>query len=82
MRVGSKNPGLFLKPTDILHDVVHIVRFDRIDLRHVAELPMMSLHSIGRRSLKRRVTVMIRLIDLVKKRWTLGGSNSAKPMAN
>lgn len=82
MRLGSKNSGLFLKPADVLHDVIHIIRFDRIDLRHIAELPMMCLHSVGRRSLKCRVAVMIRLIDLVKKRWALGRSDSADPVAD
>lgn len=81
MKSGSKNAGLFLEPADIFHDLIDLLRFHRIDLRHVAELPMMSFDSIGRRSLKRRVAVMIRLIDFVDERWTLSGSDSADPMA-
>lgn len=82
MKLGSKNVGLFLKPADVLHDVVHIIRFDRINLRHIAELPMMCLHSVGRRTLKGRIAVMIRLIDLVKERWAFGRSDSADPVAD
>ena len=81
MRSGSKNAGLFLEPADVFHDVIDLLGFHCIDLRHVAELPMMSLDAIGRRSLKRRVAVMIRLIDFVDERWTLSGSDSADPMA-
>lgn len=81
MRLGSKNAGLFLEPTDVFHDLIHILRFHRIDLRHVAKLPMMSFDSIGCRSLKRYVAVMIRLIDFVKKRWALSGSDSTDPVA-
>ncbi len=76
-----KNSGLFLKPSDVLHDVVYITRFDSIDFRHVAELPMMSLYSVSRSSLKRFIAVMIWLIDLVKKRRALRSSDSADPMA-
>ena len=76
-----ENSGLFLKPSDVLHDVVHITRFDSIDLRHVAKLPMMSLYSVGRRSLKRFIAMMIRFIDLVKKGRALSSSDSADPMA-
>jgi hypothetical protein len=42
---------------------------------------MMSLDSIGRRSLKRRVTVMIRLVDLVNQWGALSGSDSTDPVA-
>jgi len=81
MKSVLENSGLFLKPSDVLHDVVHITRLDSIDLRHVAKLPMMSLYSVGRSSLKRFIAVMIRLIDLVKKRRALSSSDSADPMA-
>ena len=81
MKSVLENSGLFLKPSDVLHDVVHITRLHSIDLRHVAKLPMMRLYSVGRRSLKCFIAVMIRLIDLVKKRRALCRSDSADPMA-
>jgi hypothetical protein len=37
---------------------------------------MMGFHPVGSGSLKRRIAMVIRLIDLVNQRWTLRGSDS------
>ena len=76
-----EDPRLFLEPADVLYNLVHLLWFDRVDLGHVAELPMMCLHACGHRSLKGRIAMVVRLIDFVDERWSLGGSDSADPMA-
>jgi hypothetical protein len=73
---GLKNASLFLKPAYVFHDLIHILRRDGIDLRHVPELPVMGFHAIGSGSLKRRIAMMIRFIDLVNQRWALSSSDS------
>ena len=42
-----ENTGLLLQPAYIGHDLVDIVRRDRVDLRHVAEFPMVGFDAIG-----------------------------------
>ncbi len=44
--------GLALKPPDILHDLIDVLRRDAFDFRHIAEFPMVRLPSVGRGPLK------------------------------
>ena len=80
--VGLENPSLFLQPTDIFHDLVHVFRLDGIDLRHIAKLPMMGLNPVRCRPLEGYIAVMVRFIHFVKKRWALVGSDAADAMAS
>ena len=59
------NARLALEPTDILHDLIDILRSDGIDLRHVAKFPMVRLDAVGRSQLEGRIPVMVRLVDLM-----------------
>ena len=77
---GLENTGLFLQPAHVLYDLIDVVRLDGVDLRHVAELPMMRLDPIGRSPLKGRIAMMIGFIDFVHKRRALSGSNTSGPM--
>ena len=56
---------LALQPPDILHDLIDILRSDGVDLRHVAELPMVRPDAVGRRQLECLIPVMVRLVDLM-----------------
>jgi len=59
------NARLALKPPHILHDLINILRSDGVDLRHVAEFPMVRLDAVGRSSLEGLISVMVRLVDLM-----------------
>ena len=59
------NTRLALQPTHIPHDLIDILRSDGVDLRHVAELPMVRPDAIGRRQLECLIPVMVRLVDLM-----------------
>ena len=65
MRWDLKDTGLLLLPTDISNDLIDVGCSHRVNLRHIAELPMMGSDAVGRRTLERRITVMIGLIDLM-----------------
>jgi len=56
---------LALQPPHILHDLIDIRRSDGVDLRHVAELPMVRIDAVGRRPLEGLVSVMVRFVDLM-----------------
>ena len=60
-----ENTGLPLLPTDVSNNVVDIGGTHRVNLRHIAELPMMGLDSGSRSALERGIAVVIRLIDLM-----------------
>ena len=62
---GLLNARLALEPPDILHDLIDILGADAVDLRHVAEFPMVRLDAVGRSPLEGRIPVMIRLVDLM-----------------
>ena len=59
------NTRLALQPPHILHDLIDILRSDGVDLRHVAELPMVRPDAVGRRQLECLIPVMVRLVDLM-----------------
>lgn len=75
-----KNPGLFLEPADVFHDLIDVVGRHPLDLRHVAELPMVRSDAVGRGVLEGRIAMMIGFIDLVDKRGALAGPHSAGAM--
>jgi hypothetical protein len=60
-----KDTGLLLLPTDISNNLVDVGCSHRVNLRHITELPMMGFDADGRRTLERRITVVIGLIDLM-----------------
>lgn len=59
------NASLTLKPAHILHDLIDVPGGYALDLRHIAELPMVCLDAVGRSPLEGRIAVMIRLVDLM-----------------
>jgi hypothetical protein len=59
------NARLALQPPDILHDLIDILRGDAVDLRHVAEFPMVRLDAVGCRQLEGLIPMMVRLVDLM-----------------
>jgi hypothetical protein len=56
---------LALQPPDIFYDLVDVVGFHGLNLRHVAELPMVRLDTVGGRPLECLVSVMVRLVDVM-----------------
>jgi len=79
---GLKNPGLLLEPADVFYDLFDVIRFHGVNLRHVAELPMVRLDAVGRSSLEGRVAMVIGLIDFVHKRRTLLGADAPGSVAS
>lgn len=75
-----KNPGLFLEPADVFHDLIDVVGRHPFDLRHVAELPVVRSDAVGRGILEGRITVMIGLVNLMDERGALTGSHRAGTM--
>ena len=59
------NAGLALLPPDILHDLIDICRSDGVDLRHVAEFPVVRLDAVGGRPFEGFIPVMVRFVDLM-----------------
>jgi hypothetical protein len=57
--------GLALLPPHILHDLIDICGSDGVDLRHVAEFPVVRLDAVGGRPFEGFIPVMVRLIDLM-----------------
>ena len=74
--IRLKDAGLLLEPADVFHDLIDITRRDTRDFRHVAELPMMRLDTVGGGPLERGIAVMIRLINLVDERRPLFGPHA------
>ena len=66
-----EDAGLTLQPADIAGDLLDVGRSDSVDLRHIAELPMVGFDAGGGGTLKRRVSVMVGLINLMNERRTL-----------
>jgi len=56
---------LALQPPHILHDLIDVVRFYGVDLRHVAELPVVGIDAVGGGPLEGLVPMMIRFVDLM-----------------
>ena len=77
-----KDSGLLLEPADVFYDLLDVIRFHGVDLRHVAELPMVRLDAVGRSSLEGRVAMVIGLIDFVHKRRTLLGADAPGSVAS
>ena len=59
------NARLALEPAHIFHDLIDICRSDGVDLRHIAELPMVRLDAVGRSPLEGWISVMVRFVDLM-----------------
>jgi hypothetical protein len=74
-KIRLEDPGLFLEPADILHDLLDVLRFHGIDLRHVPELPMVRLDAVGGGAQEGNIAMVIGLINFVHERRTLFGSN-------
>ncbi len=82
------NSGLALQPSHVPNDVVNVTGFQPFDLRHVAELPMVSANADLHCPLKSDIGVMIGFVNLMYERRTLlrphssntmtGGTGSAK----
>jgi hypothetical protein len=68
------NAGLALLPPHILHDLINIRRSNSIDLRHVAEFPVVRLDAIGCRPFEGLIPVMVRFVDLMHQWWSMVGS--------
>ena len=66
-----EDAGLMLQPADIAGDLLDVGRSDSVDLRHIAELPMVGFDAGGGGTLKRRVPVMVGLINFMNERRTL-----------
>jgi hypothetical protein len=56
---------LALQPPHILYDLIDIRWGDGIDLRHVAEFPMVRLDAVGCSPFEGFIPVMVRLVDLM-----------------
>src|SRR5687768_15992065 len=76
-----EDAGLTLQPTDIAGDLLDVGRSDSVDLRHIAELPTVGFDAGGGGALKRRVSVMVGLINLMNERRTLLCPNALRTMA-
>jgi hypothetical protein len=59
------NACLALQPPHILHDLINICRSDGVDLRHVAEFPMVCFNAVGRSPLEGLIPVVVRFIDFM-----------------
>ena len=57
--------GLALLPPHILHDLINICRSDGVDLRHIAEFPVVCLDAVGRRPFEGLIPVMVRLVNFM-----------------
>ena len=77
---GLRDSGLPLEPADITSDLLDIPGGHAFDLRHVAEFPMMSSDAELRRAQKRRVAVMIGLVDLMDEWRTLLSAGCLRAM--
>ena len=60
-----------MKPAHVLDDLLDVCRGDRLDLRHVAEFPMMSFDAEFRGPEKGGIAMVIRFINLMDERRTL-----------
>ena len=60
------NADLALLPPHILHDLINICRSDGVDLRHVAEFPVVRLDAVGGCPFEGLIPVMVWLIDLMR----------------
>jgi len=78
--VPSKNAGPLLEPANVPHNLINILGGHTLDLRHIAELPMVRTNAVGSRHLKRRIAVMVRLVDFVDQRRAVIGSGSSLAM--
>lgn len=79
-KIQLKDSGLLLEPADVLHDLIDVIRFHGVDLRHVAELPMVRFDAVGGGPLEGGIAMVIGLIDFVYERRTLLGSDASRAM--
>jgi hypothetical protein len=56
---------LALKPPHILHDLIDTLWSNGVDLRHVAEFPVVRFDAVGRSPLEGLIPVMVRLVDFM-----------------
>ena len=73
---SSEYAHLFLEPPYIFDDLLDVPWCHAFDLRHISEFPMVRPHTVRGRHVERRITVMVRVIDLVDQRRTVIGSGS------
>ena len=59
------NACLALQPAHILHDLIDIPGGHTFDLRHIAEFPMVRLDAVGCSPLEGRISMMVRLVNLM-----------------
>lgn len=80
LRKPLEDAGLLLQPAHILDDLIDIIRCGRVDFRHVAEFPMVRLHSVGGRSLKGGIAMMIGFVNFMHERGPLAGADTTRAM--
>ena len=71
MRRDLKNTGLPLLPTDVSNNLLDVSSAYHVNLRHIAELPMMGSDPDSRSALKRGIAVVIGFIDFMDQRGAL-----------
>lgn len=76
-KIRLENSGLFLEPANVLHDLLDVIRFHGVDLRHVPELPVVRFDAVGGGAQKGGIAMVIGLIDFVHERRTLLGSDAS-----
>lgn len=77
-KVRLEDSGLFLEPADVFHDLLNVIRLHGVDLRHVAELPMVRFDAVGGGAQEGRIAMVIGLIDFMHERRTLLGSDASR----
>lgn len=80
-REPLENTGLLLQPAHILDDLIHIFGGHPVDLGHVPEFPVVSLHPVSRRPLESSISMMVRFINFMDQRGALACPDSTDPMA-
>ena len=76
-----EDAGLLLQPAHVLDDLIDVFGCGRVDFRHVAEFPVMGLHSAGSRSLKGGIAMMIGFVNFMHERGTLACADTTRAMA-
>ena len=71
-----------MQPANVTGDLLDVRRRNPIDLRHVAELPVMGFDAEFRSAQKGRVAVVVGLINLMHERRALLRAGGPRPMAS
>ena len=75
------DPSLPLEPPHVNGNLGDIVRGDTLDLRHIAEFPVVGADAPARCKLERGISVMTRFVNLVHERRTLRRADRPLAMA-